>query len=680
MRVLSPRKPTIAGVTAVGRCASDFGASNSPAFLILLSLLRGANSMSSDLVWHIIDGDGTVTEMTDEVLRRRLLDGALPRETMIWRVGMADWQAAEEVPGLFIPPQLPQILETEPRGPRAKVQPESGIGHESEPADEINWPIVEIEPQSDHAEESNKSALTGQGSGTNRNRKRTYFVRHWRGELSLGVSYWINGVLLTTAAGFAEGLLGSADITLAPRLLTAFSAAISVFLIIASVWQLVGIWRSAGRTIVMHVSRGETAFWARLSQIATMAGWLSLVGNAVIYRLPNAWANLQIAFGEDATPHHVLQLLNEGREIGLSGGIDFGTAADLATLLNASADVRTIDLNSSGGRVAEAQKLETLIKARGLSTYVAGQCASACTLAYLGGSRRYLGPQGKLEFHRYSFPGLTKAQDDAENQVGENDLVNSGVSREFAAKVFATASSSIWVPDTSTLLSANVVTQLVDGSTFSAAAAGEKPTGASVDKQFSAVLSFAALKRADPATYSHLVQDYLAGAEQGKSLEEITTQAHNAFVAAVAKYKILATDDVQVQIAALVGEEANLLANDHPEGCMTLVLGTPGPNYANYLPHATQQQDIALSSSIIEIGAATPSHVLATEKDATAEITQLWVAVRDSGLDISAVGRAATSTAEQRSTCIAMSAFMHGISLLPAQTAGPLMRYLEISK
>jgi len=42
-------------------------------------------------------------------------------------------------------------------------------------------------------------------------RKRNYFVRHWRGELSLPVSYWLNGlivVILTVAltVAFSEAI------------------------------------------------------------------------------------------------------------------------------------------------------------------------------------------------------------------------------------------------------------------------------------------------------------------------------------------------------------------------------------------------------------------------------------------------------------------------------------------
>ena len=79
-------------------------------------------------------------------------------------------------------------------------------------------------------------------------------------------------------------------------------------------------------------------------------------------------AHFQIAFGNDPTPPHVLRLLNGGRVVELSGGFDFGTSADLRTLLNASPNVRTVDLNSMGGRVAEAEHVRDLIREHHLAT------------------------------------------------------------------------------------------------------------------------------------------------------------------------------------------------------------------------------------------------------------------------------------------------------------------------
>jgi hypothetical protein len=69
----------------------------------------------------------------------------------------------------------------------------------------------------------------------------SYFARHWRGELPLGQSFWKNGVgvgLICTVA-----LLGLAK----ESLFVWWIIAEMILEVPIIVWQLVGIWRSAGR-------------------------------------------------------------------------------------------------------------------------------------------------------------------------------------------------------------------------------------------------------------------------------------------------------------------------------------------------------------------------------------------------------------------------------------------------
>ncbi|WP_426956232.1 hypothetical protein [Muricoccus radiodurans] len=95
----------------------------------------------------------------------------------------------------------------------------------------------------------------------------TYIGRHWRGELSLGTAYWVNGVLVTLSClalgevlgayliGHAAGMsMGSIRSTLIGVII--FPAALTV-------WQLTGIWRSAS----LHTSRGGKKSWAVIVQI-----------------------------------------------------------------------------------------------------------------------------------------------------------------------------------------------------------------------------------------------------------------------------------------------------------------------------------------------------------------------------------------------------------------------------
>jgi len=108
---------------------------------------------------------------------------------LVWRKGMLQWTPAQDVPGLLSPP----LVISEPEEP--------------------------IERRSNTNEHSYPASSSPQ--------KANYFIRHWRGELSLGVSYWINGVLLTIPFLVAIAFAISIDLTEYPE---------------AFAWSIIGLW------------------------------------------------------------------------------------------------------------------------------------------------------------------------------------------------------------------------------------------------------------------------------------------------------------------------------------------------------------------------------------------------------------------------------------------------------
>lgn len=104
----------------------------------------------------------------------------------------------------------------------------------------------------------------------------SYFRRHWRGELSLPRSYWINGVLifgvgcnlmLALTVTFTIMLFRQQDDIGAPIVLLLIALELAAY-----VWALVGTWRSAGRY------RGSRV-WPILARIAMCLGVLITIGN-----------------------------------------------------------------------------------------------------------------------------------------------------------------------------------------------------------------------------------------------------------------------------------------------------------------------------------------------------------------------------------------------------------------
>jgi hypothetical protein len=98
-----------------------------------------------------------------------------------------------------------------------------------------------------------------------------YIKRHWRGDLSLSLSYWINGWLLGIAC-----IVGTVPIFEHPSPSTEYAIGLLIVIVLGctiEVWQLIGIWRSASK----HTERGGRKIWASLARVGVIFGWANFV-------------------------------------------------------------------------------------------------------------------------------------------------------------------------------------------------------------------------------------------------------------------------------------------------------------------------------------------------------------------------------------------------------------------
>jgi hypothetical protein len=109
-----------------------------------------------------------------------------------------------------------------------------------------------------------------------RERRGSYFARQWRGDLSLPKSFWLNGILIFGLGyNFLMALTNlplffseSASWTIGNQLnIVLVDLAI---LVIAYVWAVVGLWRSAKRY------QGPI-IWSILARVAILFGILSIL-------------------------------------------------------------------------------------------------------------------------------------------------------------------------------------------------------------------------------------------------------------------------------------------------------------------------------------------------------------------------------------------------------------------
>lgn len=292
-----------------------------------------------------------------------------------------------------------------------------------------------------------------------------YFVRHWRGQLSLPVSYWVNGTLLTLVLAGALTATQNSDLAHSLGRQPTGLVILSSFLLTigCAIWQGVGIWRSAEK----HPSRGGSSGWATAAKVMVVLGVIRL-GAYTVPRVPVIADGLFLALGYDRVPPLQLHVISHGSQVEVSGGIPYGSTDALKSVLDATPGIWLVRLNSLGGRLAEADQLGQLISARGLATYTTQKCVSACVLAFMGGKERYLGPNGKLGFHEASLPGLAgRRGDKVATERFQRLLLQRGLPSSFVDRALAPPATSVWYPSSQELFEAHVITRVVGEAEFS---------------------------------------------------------------------------------------------------------------------------------------------------------------------------------------------------------------------
>src|SRR5882762_8543844 len=259
-----------------------------------------------------------------------------------------------------------------------------------------------------------------------------YFARHWRGELSLPVSYWVNATLGGLIAGslvISVGAVTHRQGEAQPLVWLISLCAIWLFIVVSAIWQGVGIWRSA-----THYRQGGRRFWGGVAKALMVLGALQVVVSFFTVATPQIAGIFEIVTGDSRVGPHRFRVLAYGEMLEFSGGITFGVAREMEGFLNAMTNVKTVRLNSIGGRILEAQKMSDLIKARRLSTLVVQDCLSACTIVFLGGTDRAVLSNARLGFHQPAFRGMTASDRLIAIANEERRLQGFGLSRAFAER------------------------------------------------------------------------------------------------------------------------------------------------------------------------------------------------------------------------------------------------------
>jgi hypothetical protein len=286
-----------------------------------------------------------------------------------------------------------------------------------------------------------------------------YFLRHWRGQLTLPVSYWVNNwgvTVLCWGLIFAAGKLLD-DVSL--RAQSATVLGLHVLLLILALWCAVGVWRSAK----YHPARGGARVWAAAAQFLVVLGAVGTMSNFFVYNLPQMKEHWLIARNLDPLGQVETQLTRDRKGLVLSGTLGAGSADKIRAVLDEELDVHTLVLETPGGRVGEASLIAKLVRARKLKTYVENNCESACTVILLAGTDRAVTSNARIGFHRASFPGMSPALDKAMTDDLIKQYREAGLPEDFLKRVRATEAEDMWYPTRDELLAARAIDRVSSG-------------------------------------------------------------------------------------------------------------------------------------------------------------------------------------------------------------------------
>jgi hypothetical protein len=497
----------------------------------------------------------------------------------------------------------------------------------------------------------------------------SYIRRHWRGELSLPVAYWVNGIAVTMLLTLVIRVFSvSGDSSLPISALLALSATLWLAVFVTTIWQLTGTWRSAGK----HTSRGGANGWAATVRVLILLGVVQTILVAFSQAAPQLIELTKIASGHDPVGQWQIRVLRNASEVEVSGGIGFGLARELQRILDSQPTVKLVHLNSIGGRIGEARRLRDLIAARNLSTYTSTECLSACVIAFIGGHERLIGT-GRLGFHSYSFPGLTEESLRPEMIQDRLDFVHRGVDAAFAERAFK-PSSEFWYPERTELTAAHVITKVagLDDVAISGMAQND---GSSIDKLLRAVPLFAALADHDHETYQVILEEYKVAIQRGDSMAEVRRRTLPLAMGVLWKKLPSASDNAILNFTSILLEQLKVLYASDPEKCYAYLVGKDSSNLlADLSPTIEREQEAevdVINTSASGLWAAP------TEAEVAADFSRLFASLtRSFGDDVATLATPSDPNVDRKKYCEMVYALYAGGMELPQPRAAKLLRFL----
>lgn len=579
--------------------------------------------------------------------------------------------------GPYTVPELYWLLETKQSEPHERVQADNGS----------EWlTIAEVLRRSREGSSSRATEDAGSrgdhyaNAPSDQKHPSNYIMRHWRGDLSLGLSYWVNLVLLAALAHVFFAVAG--ELARAASLSYHQTALLITILVamaaLIAIWQIVGTWRSSER----HTSRGGLKFWATAAKVmlilAVLRGGLEMVTSEVPTAI-NAWQHAALM---SSLPPSNVQPLRGGTEIEFSGGIHNESAARLGAVLDQYPRARVVHLTSDGGNLAEGHAMAAIIRSRGLDTYVRTKCLSACTIVFLGGRNRLLRDGAQLGFHAPTTlaAGLRGKEIVAEERA---KLARAGLPDWFVTRAFAPTGSAMWFPTVDELRNARAITQTTDGRYLSPGPPTRLMTIDDAERAFRALPLGTAIQRADPTIFRAIVEAMRESMNDGGTEADIASAVERRVTPVFTRSLSILPDHQMVATVATITQVARQLGASNPRICRDWLMHKAGQPIPLIAGHITSQQQTALIQTMADaiMVAADPRQRAASPRQPPPQLEQVFrrLEARLPRGQIQMLETIESPSHPPNIVCSLVVEFYSEILRLPEREAGPLLRFILAS-
>ncbi|MCJ7481583.1 MAG: GYF domain-containing protein [Thermodesulfovibrionales bacterium] len=612
-------------------------------------------------IWFVLKSGRKEGPYHIEDIKKMIGLNQINPKTFLWKPGLTNWMAANSFQGLFVLAKIESNIQSQFNANIVSPSNQSDVLSES----------VKIDPTFTN---TNKSIDLTSKQSVKRSKRPSYISRHWHGDLSLPISFWVNGVFLNLLLlSLIKFVPWNNMVNVSPKIYSIIVILLWFFLAPISIWQLIGIWNSSSS----YIKSGKSKFTGNFVKFIIILNLLNLYSTFAKTGIPQVKEYFNIAIGNDLFGDYQIRVLRDASELEIYGPITFGLSDDVRKILNAHPSIKIIHLNSIGGRVFEARKLRDLIYARNLSTYTSSGCSSACTLAFMGGHKRLIAKNAYLGFHQYGFPGLQQPDFNNEYNKDKQDWRNRGVSESFIEKAYTTPNSEMWKPSHKELLDANFITEYPENDEIAISGFQLKDienieTGLAKDPLYSSI------KKYEPKTYNQLISEIKLTLQKGKSLAELQQVIRPYLISVLYKRLPYAADNLLFEFIKVFLEQMQILYKINPDICFNYIFGNDRDksDIVKYFPKELVQKEFNVISEIIQ-SSSIQSNQFQNKKQIEAQFIELVKKLTEShGEDIELLANPEMRNMNKARSCQLTYDLYNELLKLPLKEFGEILRYL----